>query len=112
MKRLRERRWWVALVAVLMSCSLGGASAAGPSMPQKRNIPEGVYLDLNKDFYDALQGGTTATRTYTSDPQQEYLRRIAVSSEYMVKTNLTVIQQQERIIMLLESLEKQGRQSR
>jgi hypothetical protein len=112
MKRLRKRRWWVALVAVLMSCSLGGASAAGPSQPQKYNLPQGVYIDLNKDFYDALQGGTTTTRTYTSDPQQEYLRRIAVSTEYMVKTNLTVIRQQERLIMLLESLEKQGRQSR
>jgi len=112
MKRLRDRRWWVAIVALVMSCSLGGASAAGPGEPPRYNLPRGVYIDLNKEFYEALQGGTTTTRTYTSDPQQDYLRRIAVSTEYIVKTNLTVIQQQERIIMLLESLEKQGRQSR
>ncbi len=112
MQRLRKRRWWVVVVALLMSCSIGGASAAGPGQPQRRNIPEGVYIDLNKEFYEALQGGTTTTRTYGSDPQQDYLRRIAVSTEYMVRTNLTVIQQQERIINLLESLEKQGRPSR
>jgi len=112
MKRLRERRWWVAVVAVVVSFSLGGAVAAGPGESQRYNLPRGVYIDLNKEFYEALQGGFTTTRTYSSDPQQDYLRRIAVSTEYMVKTNLTVIQQQERIIMLLESLEKQGRQSR
>jgi hypothetical protein len=112
MKRLGNRRRWVAVGAVVMSCSFGGAFAAGPGEPQRYNLPRGVYIDLNKDFYEALQGGTTTTRTYTSDPQQDYLRRIAVSTEYMVKTNLTVIQQQEKIIMLLESLQKQGRQTR
>ena len=74
---------------------------------------EGVRIELTREFYEALQQeGGTGSRTYSNDPRNDYLRRIAVSSEFAVKTNLTIIQQQERIIQLLEGLQQQGQPQR
>ena len=82
--------------------------AAGP-----RVSFEGIRIELTRDFYDALmQDSGSGSRTYSNDPRHEYLRRIAVSGEFAVKTNLTIIQQQEKIIELLEALNKQGQQQR
>ena len=43
----------------------------------------------------------------TGDPQQQLLEQIATAQQFMVKTNLTLIQQNERIIRLLEELNRQ-----
>ncbi len=64
------------------------------------NIPEGVYIKLTKDFYDSLK--SSGNITYSNDPSIEYLRQIAVSTKFMVETNLQILKQQEKIIQLLE----------
>jgi hypothetical protein len=111
---MRKKMWWWATVCTTV---LGGwfclhhgpeARAVGPGVRF-----EGVRIELTREFYEALrQEGGTGSRTYSNDPRNDYLRRIAVSSEFAVKTNLTIIQQQERIIELLEALQKQGPQQR
>ena len=70
----------------------------------KRPKPGGIYIEITKDFYEALRGeGQSGVKTYTNDPSIEYLRQIAISSKFMVETNLQILKQQERIIQLLEA---------
>ena len=90
-----------ALVVILNVAGNGSAQDEG----LKRSIPEGVYIKLTKDFYEALRGeGTQGVKTYTNDPSIEYLRQIAVSSKFMVESNLQILKQQEDMIRLLQSL--------
>ena len=106
---MRRKMWlWVlACTIVLLAwfCLQQGqeVEAVGPGVRF-----EGVRVELTREFYEALrQEGNSGSRTYSNDPRNDYLRRIAVSSEFAVKTNLTIIQQQERIIQLLEGLQTQ-----
>ena len=71
------------------------------------HIPEGVYIELTKDFYQALRDeGSQGTITYSNDPSIEYLKQISISARFMVETNLNILKQQERLIQLLHSLLK------
>lgn len=70
-------------------------------------IPEGVYIKLTKDFYEALQQtGSGAAKVYTSDPSDEYLKQIAVATKFMVETNLEILKQQARMNEMLRVLLK------
>jgi len=72
---------------------------------QQYRLPQGVYVDLTRDFYEALRGTTEdGNKVYTNNMSDEYLRQIAVSSTFTVRTNLQIIKQQERIIQLLQSI--------
>ncbi len=67
--------------------------------------PKGAYLKITEDFYRALQNeGKNQDRVYGEGQGQsdEYLRRIEVSTRFMVETNLRILQQQQRIIRLLQ----------
>ncbi len=63
-----------------------------------------VEVQLTESFYRALQA--EGDKTYSTDKSDEYLRQIAVSTRFMVQTNLKVIENQLRIIQLLESMQK------
>lgn len=66
-------------------------------------MPDGIYMKLTKDFYEALRGdGRSGIKSYANDPTIEYLRQITISSKFMVETNLQILKQQEKIIQLLE----------
>jgi hypothetical protein len=103
-----------ALIIVLVGFCLANIPRTAAESSRRHHRPYGIYIDLNQEFYDALKDESYAgsARTYSNDRGREYLRRIAVSSEFMVKTNLEILQQQERIIRLLEGLEAQTRQSK
>lgn len=64
-------------------------------------IPQGVYIKLDRDFYEALKN---SDKTYSNDPSYQYLKEISISSKFVVKTNLQIIKQQEEIIRLLKSI--------
>lgn len=69
------------------------------------NLPPGVYVELTEDFYQALKHDhPDNVKRYTNKSSDEYLRQIAVSSRFMVETNIQILKQQERILQLLESL--------
>ncbi len=73
----------------------------------KYQIPEGVYIKLTKDFYEALKNeGSGGVKVYTNDPSGEYLKQIAISTKFMVETNLEILKQQERMNQMLDSLLK------
>jgi hypothetical protein len=59
-----------------------------------------VEVHLTESFYRAL--GEQGAKTYTNSVSDDYLRQIAVSTRFMVETNLRIIEQQARIIELLE----------
>jgi len=64
------------------------------------------YIPLNKEFFEALEKLSRSNATTYGDRQEPLLEQIAVASKFMVKTNLTLIQQNERIIHLLEELNR------
>lgn len=75
-------------------------SERSPSTGSNYNIPEGVYIKLINEFYNALKSSKDVT--YSNDTSLEYLRQIAINTKFMVETNLQILRQQEQIIKLLE----------
>lgn len=72
------------------------AGAESGSKDQRHRIT----IELTEDFYRALRN--EGTKTYTTNRQDDYLRQIAVSTKFMVETNLRIIEQQAQMIELLE----------
>jgi hypothetical protein len=92
------------LCALLLGVILGELKGPLQADNPPYRMPEGVYLKLTKEFYEALKAeGEEGVKVYSNDPYKEYLRQIAVASRYMVETNLQMLKNQERIIKLLES---------
>lgn len=88
----------LALMLWVPGLSYGGDSASGTK------IPEGVYIELTRDFYETLRDeGGRGTRVYSNDPSVEYLRQMAISSRFMVETNLQILRLQEEILRLLNA---------
>ncbi len=82
---------------------IGPSSPAGDRPPQGGRSPA-VFLDISEAFYRALEARDGGEKVYGtgSAMADEYLRQIAVSTRFMVETNLQLLRQQERIIQLLE----------
>lgn len=75
---------------------------AGDRKPGER-IPAEIYLELTREFYEALrQGHPEGATVYTSDPSTQYLREIAVAARFMVESNLQILREQAKITRLLE----------
>ncbi len=62
----------------------------------------GIYFDLTEAFNQALTEQNAGSKNYSNNPSEVYLKQIAVSSEFLVKTNLELIRQQQEIIELLK----------
>ena len=72
---------------------------------QDNRIPEGVYIKLTKDFYEALKNeGSRGPKVYSNNPSSGHLKEIAISTRFMVETNLQILRNQEQIIELLQAL--------
>lgn len=77
---------------------------ARDARPDSR-LPRGVHIILTKEFYEAmLEGGAGGKKVYGNDPSSQYLREIAISSRFMVETNLQLLKQQETLIQMLRTL--------
>ena len=72
-------------------------AAAGSAASDR---PKHVTIELTEDFYRALRN--EGTKTYSTEREDEYLRQIAVSTKFIVETNLRILEQQARMIELLE----------
>jgi len=86
---------WAVLAATLMLTPSQAGSEKSP------------YIILSGDFFEAMQKLTGANITY-GDRQEPLLQQIALSNQYVVKTNLTLIRQNEKIIQLLEEINHKG----
>jgi hypothetical protein len=65
-----------------------------------------TFIPLTKEFFEAMEKLSRANANTYGDRQEPLLEQIAVASQFMVKTNLTLIKQNERIIHLLEELNR------
>jgi hypothetical protein len=68
------------------------------------DLKGGIYLELTEDFYKALKEDAGDTKRYSNQMSDAHLREIAVSTRFMVETNLQILRQQEKIIQLLEEI--------
>ena len=98
-----RKRFFIA--GFILSVLLLGQAMLRAQEGANRPIPKGLYIELNKDFYEALKEEDTGrTKVYSNNPSEEYLRQIAISSRFIVETNLQIIRQQENMIELLQTL--------
>lgn len=100
MRQRRLSRFWLLTVGVwlLLLPSPAGAPAAAGSRPEAA----GVHVILSREFFEALSRLERAPGVTYGDRQEALLEKIALSCQYLVKTNLTLIEQQERLLRLLE----------
>ena len=96
----------LAVVSCLLAFSPhAGKEVYGRDSGKQSQLPEGVYLELTKDFYEALRDeAVRGVKVYSDDPSAEYLKEIAVSSRFMVQTNLEILRQQEEMNQMLRRL--------
>lgn len=96
-------------LGLLVAGSLLADAALAQDHTRRGRSPEAIYLELTRDFYEALrQEGDRSATVYSSDPSAVHLREIAVSTRFMVQTNLEILKQQETMInLLMRLIEKQ-----
>ena len=63
---------------------------------------------LNGEWFQAMEKFAKSNGAVYGDRQEFYLEQIATTEKFVVKTNLTLIEQNEKIIRLLEGLKRQG----
>ena len=92
---------------------IGPVTAYGEDSSYRKNLPDGVYMELTKEFYDALRKeDSSGKKVYSSDSSRKYLKEVAVAARLMVETNQKIIKQHEKMIQLLETLVKEWRKGR
>jgi len=96
-KNIKSLHAYILIVALLF---LSPFIVTGQDKAEKP-LPEGVYIKLNREFYESLKN---KNKIYSNNPSEEYLRDISISSKFIVETNLQIIKQQEEIIRLLQSI--------
>jgi len=86
---------------------------AGYAQEQKQADSSSLrtHIELTESFYRALQNESAGSdRSYSTGNSDDYLRQIAISTKFMVETNIQIIKQQEKMIELLGAMSaKRGR---
>ena len=100
MNKLFARVLYVSALILLLGCGITVYCIAQDS-ESKKELPEGVYLKLTREFYESLNNNQN---TYSNNKSTEYLREISISSRFIVESNLQIIRQQEEIIRLLKTI--------
>ncbi len=109
-QRLVARRWyWLCLMA---SCFLLLGALPTWGNPPATGWPRGMggqspVVVLSGEFFQAMDK-LSNSGVVSGDRQETFLEQIATAERFVVKTNLTLIEQNEKIIRLLEDLKRQG----
>jgi ABC-type sugar transport system substrate-binding protein len=85
---------------ILSAMSLAAGAQSGTDAGIK------PYVILDGEFWKAMERLSQANANTYGDQQVPLLEKISVASQFMVKTNLTIIKQNDRIIHLLEELNR------
>lgn len=94
------------LILAAMSLAAAAQSQSNPA-PGTPGIGRDPYMILTDEFWRSMERLSKAEdHTYGDNRQEPLLEKIAVASQFMVKTNLTIIKQNDRIIQLLEELNR------
>ena len=108
-KNRRKLGWWGRcwLFSLMVWLALVAASPAWGGSP----VPAGYkgaspVVILSDEFFRAMEKYANSGAVY-GDRQELFLEQIATAQRFVVKTNLTLIEQNEKIIRLLEDLKHQ-----
>lgn len=105
--RLMVILWSVLLVAgLLVTANTLPAAAQSTTPGADKGQGGGPFVILGKEFWEAMEKMSRSQGETYGDRQEPLLEKIAISSQFVVKTNLTIIKQNERIIQLLEELNR------
>jgi ABC-type sugar transport system substrate-binding protein len=91
---------------LLAAGPLPAAAQAEPPAAPAPGKTRDPYFILSGEFFEAMQRMSKAGERTYGDRQEPLLEQIAVATQYVVKTNLTLIKQNDRIIQLLEELNR------
>jgi len=91
---------------ILSAMSLTAAGQSGTTPAPGTGTGRGSYVILTGEFWQAMEKLSRADASTYGDRQEPLLEKIAVSSQFVVQTNLTLIKQNDRIIQLLEELNR------
>jgi ABC-type sugar transport system substrate-binding protein len=91
---------------ILATMSLAVAAQSGTGTGTGAGTRGGPYVILDGEFWKAMEKLSRAEANTYGDQQVPLLEKIALASQYMVKTNLTIIRQNDQIIHLLEELNR------
>jgi hypothetical protein len=102
---------WVCTVSLLLALLPASASAEESSGSVPTTTELEFHLDLTRQFYEAL-GHTETSRDRSlstdTDLSERYLEQIAISTRFMVETNLRLLKEQAEIKALLQELLKRS----
>ena len=96
----------VSLVAGLILAATAPPASAQVVTTSPGDRGRGNYVVLTGEFFEAMEKLSRANANTYGDRQEPLLEQIAVASKFVVKTNLTLIKQNDRIIQLLEELNR------
>ncbi len=109
-QRLAAWRWqWLVLGMGWLTFLTVPPSWGNPPGPARVRPPGGAspVVVLSGEFFQAMDKFASSGTVY-GDRQELFLEQIATAQRFVVKTNLALLEQNERIIRLLEDLRRQG----
>jgi hypothetical protein len=98
---------WICTLLLVLSVLPASASAEESSVSAAPTTELELHLDLTRQFYEALrQTETTRGRRLSTDRDhaERYLEQIAISTRFMVETNLRLLKEQAETKALLQEL--------
>jgi len=103
------RRSWLFAVTVWVVFQVVPLSWGNPppSFGSRATGGQSPVVVLSGEFFQAMEK-LSNSGVVSGDRQELFLEQIATAQRFVVKTNLTLIEQNERIIKLLEDLKRQG----
>ncbi len=87
-------------ILLLAGCFLGiimcGSMNVYAEESSSYNLPKGVHIDLNKDFYDALTNSNqTGAKVHTTDPSRLYFKLILKNQEEIIRMLHELLEQKK-----------------
>lgn len=116
-KKLLARGWrsriW--LLSFVLCLGLPAVSVLGGEDPPGKTGRAGIHgrsahVLLSGEFFEAMEK-LARSGIVTGDRQEQLLEQIAVAQRFTVRTNLALMEQNEKIIRLLEEIRNQGRRA-
>jgi|GEM_PF-1091247 len=106
----RSRRWgWLLVLIVWFTLEAISPSWGNPPPPngQRSWGGQSPVVLLSGEFFQAMEKLSNSGEV-SGDRQELFLKQIATAQRFVVKTNLTLIEQNGKIIRLLEEPETPG----
>ncbi len=91
----------LAMLLTGLLAAAAGVALGWPACSQGRTHV-GIYFDLTEAFNRAMASESGDAKNYGTSLSEQYLKQIAVGTEFLVKTNLELIRLQQELIDLLK----------